>query len=129
MIVSLSDAGFPDWYKRILKHHGFSVVGPDGTMYGNHFNPENTASVDRINVQVAALNEALKVKNPLGILSFVITDKQFALIGKRLTFMSASVPCGLGWVPVTYNQMYESGCIPLPGSQARSFHPNLSLFA
>lgn len=129
MIVSVTDDGFPSWYKDILKHHGFGQIGPDGTMYGMHYNPFNPVSVDRVRTQLTALNTALSVKRPIGILSFTITDKQFGLIGKKIPFIKASVPCTLGWVPVTYQQMYESGCIPLPGSQALSNHPNLKFFS
>lgn len=126
VITTVSDSGFNKHYISALKKAGFKQIG--GTdVFGDWFNSTNPASVARMKKQLAKLNaKLLTYKHKKMILAFTITDKQFGLIGQKnkVEFAKCKVPCKLGTIPVTYEQMYESGCIPLPGSQARYNHPN-----
>lgn len=98
-------------------------VGFGNDVYGNFYNSNNPASLQK---DLKKLNEKISsYKRKQAILSFTITDKQFGLIGtKKVDWAKCKVPTKAGVIPVTYEQMYESGCIALPSSQARYNHPN-----
>lgn len=111
-------------YESALRKAGFSPCG--NGLWADHFNSNSEVSVARIKNQIAKLYKKFEsYKHRKAVFSFVITDKQFGLIGtERAKLLSSkrgwvSLPVGEGRVlALTYNQMYAHGAINLPGSQA-----------
>lgn len=127
IVVPVSDSGLSENYKKALKECGFSQMS---NFYVNHFNSDNQKSVERFTNDVKKLYSKItksKLNSKNAVLSFIITDKQFGMIGSGY-IMKSNVPTKLGNIPVTYKQMYEYGCIPLPGSQRCYNHPNLVIY-
>lgn len=129
VFTPVMDGGFSRNYRSALKKAGFKSVGPNGDIYAEFYNSSNPESVNRAFEKVKKFNaKASQYKRKLAILAFTITDKQFGLIGtNKVNWCKCKIPSSLGVIPVTYEQMYESGCIPVVGSQARPGHPNTKM--
>ena len=125
VFTTVSDKGFSHRYKSMFRNLGIHSIGSSNDLYAFHYNSLSEISVNRKNEIIKKLsNKVNSYKKAQGILSFTITDKQFGLIGAEVKWSSLTVPTSLGKILVTNEQLYNSGCIALRGSQARYNHPN-----
>ncbi len=126
VFTSLIDSGFKHKYQRLFESVGLMSIGKNNSIYAIHFNSLNEKSINRKNEITLKISKKInQYKKRQALLAFTITDKQFGMIGKNINWSGLNVPTSIGNLPVTREQMYESGCIAIKGSQARYNHPNL----